>query len=224
MHLKKDKKLILFFYVLIILFLTTISNYNFYNKKIFTIKHIDINGLSEKKNLSIKNEIQNIIGKNIILVKKNNFNKIMYRNDIRDITIKKIYPNKLVINFIPAKPICEILFEDYKIFLGDNGKKLEPETIDRKLPIVYGSKNIKNIFKVINLLMSSNLDYYKINEIIFFKSGRFDINLDNEILIKYPINYSKEIINYSNDLFNNKKFANSKIIDLRLNNKIIKYE
>ena len=224
MHLKKDKKLILFFYVLIILFLTTISNYNFYNKKIFTIKHIDINGLSEKKNLSIKNEIQNIIGKNIILVKKNNFNKIMYRNDIRDITIKKIYPNKLVINFIPAKPICEILFEDYKIFLGDNGKKLEPETIDRKLPIVYGSKNIKNIFKVINLLMSSNLDYYKINKIIFFKSGRFDINLDNEILIKYPINYSKEIINYSNDLFNNEKFANSKIIDLRLNNKIIKYE
>tara|TARA_B100001027_G_scaffold187629_1_gene140470 strand:- start:181 stop:855 length:675 start_codon:yes stop_codon:yes gene_type:complete len=224
MHLKKDKKLILFFYVLIILFLTTISNYNFYNKKIFTIKHIDINGLSEKKNLSIKNEIQNIIGKNIILVKKNNFNKIMYRNDIRDITIKKIYPNKLVINFIPAKPICEILFENYKIFLGDNGKKLEPETIDRKLPIVYGSKNIKNIFKVINLLMSSNLDYYKINKIIFFKSGRFDINLDNEILIKYPINYSKEIINYSNDLFNNEKFANSKIIDLRLNNKIIKYE
>ena len=224
MHLKKDKKLILFFYVLIILFLTTISNYNFYNKKIFTIKYIDINGLSEKKNLSIKNEIQNIIGKNIILVKKNNFNKIMYRNDIRDITIKKIYPNKLVINFIPAKPICEILFENYKIFLGDNGKKLEPETIDRKLPIVYGSKNIKNIFKVINLLMSSNLDYYKINEIIFFKSGRFDINLDNEILIKYPINYSKEIINYSNDLFNNEKFANSKIIDLRLNNKIIKYE
>ena len=224
MHLKKDKKLILFFYVLIILFLTTISNYNFYNKKIFTIKYIDINGLSEKKNLLIKNEIQNIIGKNIILVKKNNFNKIMYRNDISNITIKKIYPNKLVINFIPAKPICEILFENYKIFLGDNGKKLELETIDRKLPIVYGSKNIKNIFKVINLLMSSNLDYYKINKIIFFKSGRFDINLDDGILIKYPINYSKEIINYSSDLFNNKKFINSKIIDLRLNNKIIKYE
>lgn len=224
MHLKKDKKLILFFYLLIILFLTTISNYNFYNKKIFTIKYIDINGLSEKKNLLIKNEIQNIIGKNIILVKKNNFNKIMYRNDISNITIKKIYPNKLVINFIPAKPICEILFENYKIFLGDNGKKLELETIDRKLPIVYGSKNIKNIFKVINLLMSSNLDYYKINKIIFFKSGRFDINLDDGILIKYPINYSKEIINYSSDLFNNKKFINSKIIDLRLNNKIIKYE
>ena len=224
MHLKKDKKLILFFYLLIILFLTTISNYNFYNKKIFTIKYIDINGLSEKKNLLIKNEIQNIIGKNIILVKKNNFNKIMYRNDISNITIKKIYPNKLVINFIPAKPICEILFENYKIFLGDNGKKLELETIDRKLPIVYGSKNIKNIFKVINLLMSSNLDYYKINKIIFFKSGRFDINLDDGILIKYPINYSKEIINYCSDLFNNKKFINSKILDLRLNNKIIKYE
>ena len=36
--------------------------------------------------------------------------------------------------------------------------------------------------------------------------------------------YTKEIINYSHNLLNKKKFANSKIIDLRIKNKIIKYE
>ena len=224
MHLKIDKKFRFIAYVIIILFLTTTTNYNFYNKKIFNIKQIDINGFSEKKNLLIKKEIQNIIGKNIILVKKNDFYKIINRNDISDLIIKKIYPNKLIINFIPAKPICVILLENYKIVLGDNGKKLEPVTIDQKLPIVYGSKNIRNIFKVANLLILSNIDYYKIDKIIFFKSGRFDISLDNEILIKYPIKYSKKIINYSSELLNDKKFINSKIIDLRINNKIIKYE
>tara|TARA_B100000941_G_scaffold277015_1_gene240158 strand:+ start:233 stop:907 length:675 start_codon:yes stop_codon:yes gene_type:complete len=224
MHLKIDKKFRFIAYLIIILFLTTTNNYNFNNKKIFYVKQIDINGFSEKKNLLIRDEIQNIIGKNIILLKKNDFYKIMNRNDTNDLIIKKIYPNKLTINFIPAEPVCVILFENYKIILGDNGKTLELVTIDQKLPNVYGSKNIRNIFKVVNLLILSNIDYYKIDKIIFFKSGRFDISLDNGILIKYPIKYSEKIINYSSELLNDKKFINSKIIDLRLNNKVIKYE
>ena len=72
--------------------------------------------------------------------------------------------------------------------------------------------------------MNQKLDYYKIHEIIFFQSGRFDLNLDNKILIKFPIKYTEDIINYSSNLLNDKKFANSKVIDLRLKNKIIKYE
>ena len=182
MHLKIDKKFRFIIYIIIILFLSTTTNYNFYNKKIFNIEQIEINGFSEKKNLLV------------------------------------------IINFIPAKPLCVILFENDKIILGDNGKILEFVTIDQKLPSVYGSKNIRNIFKVVNLLILSNIDYYKIDRIIFFKSGRFDISLDKGTLIKYPINYSKKIINYSSELVNDKKFINSKIIDLRINNKIIKYE
>ena len=74
------------------------------------------------------------------------------------------------------------------------------------------------------MLKLSNLNYDMIDEIIFFKSGRFDINLENKTLIKFPIRYTKEIINYSSYLLNDKRFINSKVIDLRLENKIIKYE
>ena len=224
MHLKIDKNFKLSTYCLIILFLTSINNYNLYNKKIFYIDKVKVNGLSDKKNILINNEIKDILDKNIFFIKKNNFNKFFDRNDIKDLSIKKIYPNKLIINFIPAKPICIILLEDRKIILGDNGKNLNNETIEKKIPKVSGSKNFNYIFEVINLLKLSKLDYNTIDEIIFFKSGRFDIKLENEILIKFPIKYTEDIINYSSHLLIDKKFVNSKIIDLRLENKIIKYE
>ena len=224
MHLKIDKNFKLSTYCLIILFLTSINNYNLYNKKIFYIDKVKVNGLSDKKNILINNEIKDILDKNIFFIKKNNFNKFFDRNDIKDLSIKKIYPNKLIINFIPAKPICIILLEDRKIILGDNGKKLNNETIEKKIPKVSGSKNFNYIFEVINLLKLSKLDYNTIDEIVFFKSGRFDIKLENEISIKFPIKFTEDIINYSSNLLNDKKFIDSKIIDLRLENKIIKYE
>ena len=224
MHLKIDKNFKLSTYCLIILFLTSINNYNLYNKKIFYIDKVKVNGLSDKKNILINNEIKDILDKNIFFIKKNNFNKFFNRNDIKDLSIKKIYPNKLIINFIPAKPICIILLEDRKIILGDNGKKLNNEKIERKLPKVSGSKNFSDILKVINILKLSKLDYNRIDEIVFFKSGRFNVNLENNISIKFPIKYTQDIINYSSNLLNDKKFINSKVIDLRLDNKIIKYE
>ncbi len=224
MLLKIDKHFRFFTYFIIVIFLSSINNYNLYNKKIFNIDRVDVNGFSEKKNIMIKNEIKNILGKNIFLIKKNYFKKLFNRNDTKDLIIKKVYPNKLIINFIPSKPICIILLKDRKIILGDNGKKLNIETIEKKLPKVYGSKDFSNILKVTNMLKLSKLDYDKINEIVFFKSGRFDINLEDKTLIKFPIRYTKEIINYSSYLLNDKRFVNSKVIDLRLENKIIRYE
>ena len=224
MPLKIDKNLRFFVYGFILVFLTSINNYNLFNKKLFNISRIEVNGFSDKKNTLIKDEIRNTIDKNIFFVEKKNFKKLIDRNDTKDLLIKKIYPNKLIINFIPAKPICIILFKDDKIILGDNGKKLNIKTTKKKLPIVSGSENIDNIFKVVNLLRLSKLDYDKINKIILFKSGRFDINLESELLIRFPIKYTEEIINHSNRLLNDKKFINSKVIDLRLKNRIIKYE
>ena len=224
MHLKIDKKFNYLIYALIILFLTSINNYNFYNKKIFNIDIVEVTGFSSKKNTIIKNEIKNIKGKNIFFIKKKYFKKFIDRNDTKDLIVKKIYPNKLIINFTPAKPICIILLKDHNIILGDNGKKLDIDTVEKKLPKISGSKNFNDIFNVINILKSSKLDYDTINEIIFFKSGRFDINLNDKILIKFPINYTEDLINYSSNLLRNKKFINSKVIDLRIKNKIIKYE
>ncbi len=219
---KKGNKLNFTLYILLILALSSINNYN--NKNIFIIKYISVNGFSDEKNKIVKNDVQTIFGKNIIFLEKNNFEKFINRNDTKDLTVKKIFPNKILINFIPAKPISVIEKQNNKIILGDNGKILNVKINENDFPIVTGSENISHIFEVINLLISSKFDYSSIQNIVFFKSGRFDIKLKNEVLIRFPINYSKEVINYGSDLLNNKKFVNSKTIDLRINNRIIKYE
>ena len=222
MPLKKGKKLNLILYILLILILSSTNNYNY--KNIFIIKYIKVEGFSDEKNKIVKDDFQLIFGDNIIFLDKKNFKKMIDRNDTKELNVKKIYPNKILVNFIPAKPICIIENKDNKIILGNNGKILDIEINENNFPIIRGSENISYIFEVVNLLNSSKFDYNSIKNILFFGSGRFDIKLKNELLIRFPINYTKEIIDYGSDLLNNKKFVNSKIIDLRINNRIIKYE
>ena len=224
MHLKKGKKFKFFFYILLIIFLTSTNNYNFKISDPFYIKYIYINGFSDKKNNLIKDEIKEVFKQNIFFINQDHFAKLFERNDIKYLDVKKKYPDKIIIDIVPAKPICIILVENNKIFLGDNGKKLDIELEDYNLPTVIGSADISNIFYVVNLLSLSRLDYSSIYKIIFFKSGRFDIILDNEVVIKFPIKYDIKTMNYISNLLNEKKFANSKIIDLRIKNRIIKYE
>lgn len=224
MHLQIGKKFKFYFYFFLIIFLTSINNFNFNNTNIFSIKVISVNGFSESKNNQILREIKNIKGENIFFLDRKYFNKLIHRNDTKNLNIKKIYPDKLVLTFVPANPICLILNQNERIFLGDNGKLLDIKKTKKKIPTVFGSNDIENIFKIINLLKSSKINYENIESITFFKSNRFDVNLSNKILIKFPIKFSIKTLNYASNLLNDKKFANSKIIDLRIKDRIIKYE
>ena len=224
MHRKIGKKIRLIFYILLIIILTSINNYNFEIQNIFKIKHIHVNGFSKEKNELVKNEFKKIFEKNIFFISKNYFSKLSERNDTEYLFIKKKFPNKLIVNFIPAKPICIIEIKNNRLILGNNGKMLDTKINENIIPIVSGSMNVENIYDVVSLIDKSNLNYASIKKIVFFKSGRFDINLRNGVIIKFPVKFNKEIINYSNNLLNDKKFVNSKTIDLRIKNKIIKNE
>ena len=208
----------------IIIILTSINNYKLINKNIFNIKYINVEGFSKEKNELIKNEFKNLYEKNILFISKNYFTDLTNRNDIKYLFIKKNFPNKLVINFIPAKPMYIVENDNNKIILGDNGKILKTELNENNFPTISGSDDIENIYDVVNLINQSNLDYKMISEIKFFKSGRFDVYLSKGIIIKFPIKFNQKIIDYSSELLNRKEFANSKVIDLRIKNKIIKYE
>jgi len=222
MPLKKGNKFNIILYTVLILILSSINNYNY--KNMFIIKTIKVNGFSDEKNRIVKNDIQTLISENIIFLNKKNFENLINRNDTKGLTVKKIYPNKILINFIPAKPISIIVNKNNKTILGDHGKILNTEINKNYLPIVSGSENISHIFETVSLLISSKFDYNSIKNIIFFKSGRFDINLRNDVIIKFPIKFNKELVDYSNILLNDEKFVNAKIIDLRIKNRIIKNE
>ena len=155
------------------------------------------------------------------MLKSSGISKLIERNDTEYLIVKKKFPNKLIINFTSAKPICLVEIKDKNFILGSNGKILDTKIDEKKIPIVSGSNNLKNIFNVVTLIKKSNFNYTSINKIIFFKSGRFDINLRNGVVLKFPVKFNKKIINYGNNLLYEKKFTNSKIIDLRVKNKII---
>ena len=222
MHQQIDKKTKFFFYSLIIIILTSVNNYNFNKESVFNIKDIQVKGFSKK--MSRLRTISKKLLQKYFFINNDYFLKLSERNDVKYLIVKKNYPNKIIIDFIPAKPICIIEINNNKIVLGDNGKKLDLENKEDNLPTVTGSGDIDKIYSVVNLLYDSKLDYKLIKKINFFKSGRFDIHLQKGTIIKLPIKFTKDIINYSSNLLNEKKFVDSKIIDLRIKNKIIKYE
>ena len=70
MLLKKGNKLNIILYAVLILILSSINNYNY--KNIFIIKNIKVNGLSDKKNKIVLDNLQTLLGDNIIFLDKKN--------------------------------------------------------------------------------------------------------------------------------------------------------
>ena len=55
----------------------------------------------------------------------------------------------------------------------------------------------------------------------FFQSNRWDLILNNDLIIKFPITNMNEAIKLINKLLKDPSFKNLKIIDLRINNRVI---
>ena len=80
-----------------------------------------------------------------------------------------------------------------------------------------------SILKVIFLKISYQSAVQRIQE-RGLKSNRFDLNLNDKKVIKFPINYNDSILEYAYKILQDNNFVDAKIIDLRINNKIIKNE
>ena len=89
MHQKIGRKIRLIFYILLILIITSINNYNFKIQNVFNIKHIYVDGLSKEKNELIKNKIKKILEKNIFFISKDYFSSLSERNDTEYLLLKK---------------------------------------------------------------------------------------------------------------------------------------
>ena len=224
MHQKLGNKKLIFFYIFLILLLSSINNYNFSISNIFRIKNIVVSGMSNDKNFNIQSELFFLTGKNIFFLKddiQNYFNK---KKNIKKITIKKIYPNGLEITITESKPVCIFFDNGKEIFLGDNGEILSVQQDYGNLLKVYGSSNKDQIFGLLNIIKRSSLKVNNIESINFFKSHRFDLYFKDKKVIKFPINYNDSIFEYAYKILQDSNFSNAKIIDLRINNKIIKNE
>ena len=218
---KLDKKNYIFFLLIVFLILSSTHNSNFKYNNFFNVKKIEVIGLNKIDNALLENEFTDLVGSNIFTLNKKSFELVNSDNRIKSYNVKKIYPNQVKIYLESVKAIGFIKNINELVFLGNNGKIIEPETLPKNIPEVAGTNDMKKIFQTIEIIKKSDFDIRKIKKINFFPSKRIDIEFENKKKIKFPINFKIDDLNFGFRVINDKKFNQVKIIDLRIPNKVI---
>tara|TARA_B100000768_G_C11166623_1_gene326873 strand:- start:171 stop:848 length:678 start_codon:yes stop_codon:yes gene_type:complete len=222
MHQLIDKKYKIIIYILFLLILSTTSREFIENQNnyFFKINQINIEGLSNKDNLKIYNELNILLYENILSIRKKKIQKIINQhNIIEELSIKKIYPSIIKINIKPTSFIAKLSGSDQLV--GENGKLIKDKENVKALPYIFGEFSSKDflIFKKKIVLSKFNFDNFKM--LYFFPSKRWDILTYDDILIKLPQDNISDSLNLAYKIINNKDFKKTTLIDLRMNNHLI---
>ena len=77
--------------------------------------------------------------------------------------------------------------------------------------------------KIFSIINKSDFKYKDVKKLFFYKSGRIDLELKDNTLIKLPLDNLENVFKKIYQLTSNNKL-NQKIIDARVPNQIILYE
>ena len=106
-------------------------------------------------------------------------------------------------------------------FLGSNGKLTRAIKSRSDIPYIFGDFKNKNFFDLKKAIDQTNFEFDQIKNLFFFKSGRWDIETYNGLLIKLPKHKIKESLELLVLFLNHNKNKKIKKLDLRQNNQII---
>ena len=219
---RKGKKILIYFFLLLLV--GSINNDKINNFKFEKIENINVLGLGHNDNQVLLYNIIDLDLGNIFFLDKKRIDKIIDSNTlIHDFEIFKRYPYSLDINVKRTKFLARIK-DDNKIFLiGSNGKLTPIEYKDKSkyLPFIFGKPEIDQFLKFKTIIDNSKFEYKDINNIFFFLSDRWDIQLKNDILIKLPSKNIKKTLDLVSDFLLENKNDNIKILDARIQNQII---
>ena len=222
MHQLTGKKNKIIIYLLFLFILSTTSgkfkeNQNRYS---FNINQINIEGLSSTNKSKIHNELSNIFYKNILLVDKDEIQKVISKyNIIEEYNIKKIYPSTLNISIKPTKFIARLSSNNKLV--GINGKLIEDKENNQIMPYIFGEFNSQNFLNFKKHISQSKFNFTKFKTLYFFPSNRWDILTNDDILIKLPQDNFSESLKLAYKIINNDDFKHKSLIDLRINNHLI---
>jgi cell division protein FtsQ len=222
MHQLTNKKNKIIIYLLLLLLLSTISGkiaeneYNYTS----TSNQIYIKGLSSANNSKISNELNNLLYKNILLIRKEEIHKVISKyNIIEEYTIKKVYPSTIDISITPTKFVARLSGNDQLV--GANGKLIDDKKYSKILPFIFGKFNSQEFLNFKKDITQSKFIFTKFKILYFFPSNRWDILTNDDILIKLPQDNFSESLNLAYKIINGNDFENISLIDLRINNNLI---
>ena len=200
----------------------SINNLELNNYKIFEIRNIDISGLTNLENSEIKKKIKNLNLKNILLLNRFELSQIIDSNPlVQNYEVIKIYPSSIDIKILKTKLLAKLNKDGKTLFLGSNGKLSEYNFSKKSLPFIFGNPDIDDFLNLKNEIDDSKFSYIEFKNFYFFPSGRWDLELKNNILIKLSENKIKDSLDYAFDFIKNNNIEDFRVIDLRVKNQII---
>ncbi len=220
MQLRLSRKIL--FYIFLIIFLSTFNNKYFSNIELKTIDEITIIGLNDREMQDLLDNLESLNLKNIFFLNKFELVKKLEANKlIENYTVFKNYPSSIEIRVTKTKFLANI-FKDGKTFvLGSNGKLIQSVNKDNNLPNIFGDYDNNSFFNLLKSIKKSKFELSSVKNLYFFKSGRWDIETDKNVIIKLPKESLEDSLNLSLSLLHNKEFKNTKILDLRQDNQVI---
>ena len=200
----------------------SINNIELHNYKILEIRNIDISGLNNLENSELKKKIKNLNLKNILLLRRFELSQIIYSNPIvQNYEVVKIYPSSIDIKIIKTKLLAKLNKDGKTLFLGSNGKLSEYNFSKKSLPFIFGNPDSNDFLSLKKKIDVSKFSYGEFKNFYFFPSGRWDLELKNNILIKLSENKIKDSLDYAFDFIKNNNIDDFRVIDLRVKNQII---
>ena len=222
MHQLIDKKNKIIIYLLLLFILSTTSVRFFETQNIYISKvnKINITGLINADSSKILSELNDLFYKNILLVNKEEIQKVMKKyNIIEEYSIKKVYPSTININIKPTKLVARLSSNNQLV--GANGKLIIGNRNNEKLPYIFGEFNSEDFLNIKKKIEQSNFTFTQFKILYFFPSNRWDILTYDNILIKLPRNNITKSLDLAHKIIISNDLKNKNFIDLRMNNNLI---
>ena len=217
---RKSKKILIYFFLFLLI--GTLNNKNLSNFDLMRLDKIIVNGLDEKNNFEINKTINSLNEKNLFFLNKLQIEDVINSNNlVEKFYVFKHYPSTLIIKIDKTKFLAQIKNDHGNFFLGSNGKLIKSSKAERDVPFIFGKFENKNFFELKKAIDETNFEYTKIKNLFFFKSGRWDIETKNGVLIRLPEDNVKKSLELINIFFIKQKEEKIYKIDLRQKNQII---
>ena len=224
--LPSTSKYKLYLYLFFLIFLTSIFNFRFLEnyQNMFSLKTININGVSYKEKKNIEEELSKLKNINIFKITDNKvLEKLTKFKFIESINVKKILPSSINLNLSKTSILGKTFINGEEFYIGKNGEFINSNQMNEKYktPTVFGVFQIKAFLNLYNILDNQQIEIDNIEQYYFFKNRRWDLVFSNGLILKLPSKNMANSIKIYKKLLYNDNLTNTKIIDLRVIDQII---
>jgi len=186
------------------------------------VNQIIVSGLNVKNNLELMNNLNYLKFDSLFFLNEIKLTEIITTNNlVEEYSVFKKYPSTLDIKIKQTKFLAQFKKNGINFLLGSNGRLTKTPDIKKNIPFIFGDFKTKSFFELKKIIDETDLDFYEIKNLYFFRSGRWDIETVSGLLIKLPKKNIKSSLNLFIDILENNIQEKISKIDLRQYNQII---